>query len=138
MSTSPGGESEEISTTRHSEDLAAGNAVLLARDKIVLISALTGIAGAVAAVLYLALSARLDSRGWLLPAIVASLYFYASFISSLKLFQSNADYLAKLARNEPAGSDGEQLQSGRSEAVDALALGVIFAIIMAIVAAFSR
>ena len=138
MSTSPDGECGEIATTRLGQNLDAGNAVLLAGDKIVLISALTGIAGAVAAMLCFAMSARLDSRGWLLPATVASVYFYASFISSLKLFHSNADYLAKLTLSKPAVSDGEQLQSLRSEASDALALGVAFAIIMAIVAAFSR
>jgi hypothetical protein len=138
MSALTGGDSVEMAARPDGDDSNAGDAALLARDKIVLIFALIDIALVIASILGLAVSASHSSLWWLLPAILAAVYFCSSFLTSFKVFQSNADYLMKLSGSEPPASDGRQLQTQRNEASDALALGVIFAIIMAIVAAFSR
>lgn len=137
MSASTGDDAVETSARPDGDCLSAGDAALLARDTIVLVSALIYIALLIALMLGLAVSDSHDSQWWLVPAILASVYFYSSFLSSFMVFQSNAAYLMKLSRSEPPG-DGQQLQTLRHEASDALALGVIFAIFMAIVAALSR
>lgn len=138
MSASAGGDFAEIARSPHGDDLNADEAVLLARDKLVLVFALIYNALVIASIVGLAVSASHDSPWWLLPAVLAAVYFCSSFLSSLKVFRCNADCLAKHERSEPPGGDGQQLRSLRNEASDALALGVIFATLMAIVAAVSR
>lgn len=138
MSASAGGDFAEMASPPDGDDVNANEVVLLARDKLVLVFALIYNALVIASMLGLAVSATHDSPWWLLPAILAAVYFCSSFLSSLKVFQCNADYLAKHDRSEPLGTDGRQLRSLRNEASDALALGVIFAILMAVVAALSR
>lgn len=138
MSASTGDDAVEMAARSDGDNLNAGDAVLLARDKIVLVAALIYIALVMALMFSLAVSASHDSQWWLVPAILAAVYFCSSFLSSFKVFQSNAAYLMKLSRSEPPGSDGQQLETLRNEACDALAMGVIFAILMAIVAAVSR
>ena len=134
----PGGESAEKDATLDRATLNAAYASMLARDQIVLVLAASGIAGVIAAMLGIAVAERSVSMGWFLLTVVAAVYFLSSILSSLKLFQSSADYLMKLARNEPGGNDSEQLGILRNEASDALALGIICALAMAIIAVWSR
>lgn len=138
MSASAGGDFAEMASSPDGDDLNADGAVLLARDKLVLVFALIYNALVIASIVGLAVSASHDSPWWLLPAVLAAVYCCSSFLSSLKVFQCNADCLAKHERSEPPGGDSQQLRSLRNEASDALALGVIFATLMAIVAAVSR
>lgn len=134
----PGGEAGEKDATLYRVTLNAAYASVLARDQIVLVLAAGGIAGVIAAMLGVAMAERSVSVGWFLLAVVAAVYFLSSILSSLKLFQSSADYLMKLARNEPGGNDSERLGILRCEASDALALGIFCALALGIMAVWSR